>query len=170
MIFPPPASCCVDTKPPQFLTQHLDLLRPTFAPRSPSCSSPSCIASLLSHCYSLYFQHGKFTLFHASICTSTKRRTIRQSSPSVIYARQSTTLKLDLLFADMVANRMRCVFTAAQYHRSPAFYTFTTRFQIAICSTGIETHLIKVPVTERRIENAHGARTVRRKRKGSRDV
>lgn len=160
MIFPPPASCCVGTKLPQFLTQHFDLLRPTFAPRSPSCSSPSCIASLLSHCYSLYFQHRKFTLFHASICTSTKRRTVRQSSPSVIYACQSTTLKLDLLFADKVLNLMRCVFMAAQYHHSPGFYTFTTRFQIAICSTGIENHLIKVPATQRCIENAYGAKTV----------
>lgn len=170
MIFPPPASCCVGTKLPQVLTQHLDLLCPTFTPRSPSCSSPSCIASLLSHCYSLYFQHSKFTLFHASICTSTKRRIVRQSSPSVIYACQSTTLKLDLLFADKVVNLMHCVFMAAQYHHSPSFYTFTTRFQIAICSTGIETHLIKVPATQGRIENAHEARTVRRKRKGSRDV
>lgn len=147
MIFPPPASCCVDTKLSQFLTQHLDLLRPTFALRSPSRSSPSCIASLLSHCYSPYFQHSKFTLFHASICTCTKRRIIRQGSPSVIYACRSTTLKLDLLFADKVVNLMCCVFMAAQYHHSHGFYTFTAGFQIAICSTGIETHLITVPAT-----------------------
>lgn len=30
----------------------------------------SCIASFFTHCYFLYLTHSKFTLFHASICTS----------------------------------------------------------------------------------------------------
>lgn len=170
MIFPPPASCGVDTKLPQFWCNILIFCAPpslhVHHPAPPLHASlvprPTVILRISNMANPLYFTPPSVLL--------RKRRTIRQSSPSVIYACRSTTLKLDLLFADKVVNLMRCVFMAAQYHHSPGFYTFTTRFQIAVCSMGIETHLIKVPATERRTENAHGARTVQRKRKGWRDV